>query len=1138
MTFSRSSRFVAALIVALALSTSSSFAQQTAGSIRGTAQDATGAVVAGVQVQATNLDTGLTFETVTTLSGIYLLGNVQVGNYRLEATIEGFKRFVREPVTVNVATATDVSLILEIGEVTESVTVEGTAAPLLRTDNAELSTVMSRKMMIDLPLGLSGKSTGAGASGRREIGQFTFLTPGVSGGRGWNRHILGAPQFTGQDIIDGVPFNLLESPGLTDRMGPPFESIQEFKVSTTMYPANIGRGVGITNYTLRSGTNAFHGNAFWFFRNDQLDASGFFNPTRPIVRQNEYGGNVGGPIRKNKTFFHFSWQGFKRRGGTGVLGLQTIPSNEFRQGNFANLIDPSGNVIPIFDSATTRSDGEGGFVRDPFANNMIPSNRIDPIAAKVMGMLPQPDGPGIVDNWVNRSSNPTNDDSYALKFDHAIGDNHRLSGSWWYADLRIFRFSAWGNHPLDHSARTPTQTYALRVNYDWVVSPTLLNHLSWGYSKFTIPRTGNVLHDGNVLGVPGIPDDIVVLPNFMIPGYLEMGNASAGPEFRANPTTIVSDTMTWTKGKHQFMFGGEVWIQSNERKVNALVGGRFDFRNTTSSQPNSPNFSKWGDGLASMLQGDVYTGFRLVGPVTSFYEGDYFAFFFEDKIQITPKFTASLGLRYEIPRPIYERDNLISAMDLRLPNPAAGGRPGAYIFGNDGIVPPLDKSNWGPRIGLAYSVNDKTVIRAGFGFIYTQSNFTNSGVVFGQPELKLGYVGFDSPTSLDNGVTAAFRLQSGFPPFTGTLPNLDAGIGVGSTAEWVNPDGARAPRTANWNLNVQRELFGGFVADIAYVAVRGTSWPSNLLNLNQVPTSLLSLGGLLRRPFDDPEAVGAGVRSPYPGFSGSVAQALRPFPQYSRIAVKAHPVGNSTYHSLQVKGEKRFAKGLGFLVTYTMSKNISDIRGNAWSLSENPAIDNERAFLEKSISPIDRTHTLVANWIYELPFGKNATGAAGKFVRGWELGSTIFYESGPPLRIQGGPPLPLFNGGNRPNRVPGADRRTGVSKGNLDPARDLFLNVNAFAQPAPFTFGDVGRVEPNLRGFSFFGTDISLSKRTFVPSISEAFNIEFRAQFFNLFNQVGFSNIATNINSPQNFGRVRGQANQPRNVTLVLKFNF
>ena len=264
--------------------------------------------------------------------------------------------------------------------------------------------------------------------------------------------------------------------------------------------------------------------------------------------------------------------------------------------------------------------------------------------------------------------------------------------------------------------------------------------------------------------------------------------------------------------------------------------------------------------------------------------------------------------------------------------------------------------------------------------------------------------------------------RASFPPFTGTLPNLDAGIGVGSTAEWVNPDGARAPRTANWNLNIQRELFGGFVADIAYVGVRGTSWPSNLLNLNQVPTSLLSLGALLRKPFNDPEAVGAGVRSPYPGFSGSVAQALRPFPQYNAIAVKAHPVGNSTYHSLQVKGEKRFAKGLGFLVTYTMSKNISDINANAWAIQDPNPMDAERG-LPREIDLSDRPHA--TPW---WPTGSTSCRSASKPLASLESsfagGNWAPRYTTRAVRRCGfleAPPLPLFNGGNRPNRVSGAD---------------------------------------------------------------------------------------------------------------------
>ena len=229
----------------------------------------------------------------------------------------------------------------------------------------------------------------------------------------------------------GVPHGLQESPGLTVRTSPPFEAVEEFKISTTMYPADQGRGFGISNYTLKSGTNQFHGNAFWFVRNDQFDSSGFFSPTRPIVRQNEYGGTLGGPVVRNKTFFFTSYQGFILRSGAPGAALRTIPTTAFRQGDFAELRTPGGDLIPIFDPASTRPDLAGGFMRDPFAGNRIPSARISPIAAQVLGLLPQPDGPGIVDNWLDRSSSPVTDYSVSVKADHSHGEKHRFSVTWW-----------------------------------------------------------------------------------------------------------------------------------------------------------------------------------------------------------------------------------------------------------------------------------------------------------------------------------------------------------------------------------------------------------------------------------------------------------------------------------------------------------------------------------------------------------------------------------------------------------------------------------------------------------------------------------------------------------------------------------
>lgn len=1126
--------FAAALLLGLA---GTSYAQATAGTIRGVITDSSGAIIVAAEVRATNLGTDQAVSAQTTEAGVYVLGNVPVGNYRLEAESPGFRGFAREPINVATASTTAVDIRLELGQVTETVTVEAAAAALVQTDSAEVSTVMEKKMVMDLPLGLG--STSGGGSGRRQIEQFIFLTPGVTGNN-WEKHFLGSPQQTSQAIIDGVPHGLQESPGLTVRTSPPFEAVEEFKISTTLYPADQGRGFGISNYTLKSGTNQFHGNAFWFVRNDQLDSSGFFSPRRPIVRQNEYGGTLGGPVVKNKTFFFTSYQGFILRSGAPGAALRTIPTTAFRQGDFGELRTPSGNLIPIFDPASTRADPAGGFARDPFDGNRIPSARISPVAAQVLGLLPQPDGPGIVDNWLDRSSSPVTDYSVSVKADHSHGDNHRFSMTWWKPRLDAKRYSTFGKgHSLDPSTSSILIVGGgTRGSWDWTVTPKMLNHFAYGYSFSNKDRTHNdrETHWNEQLGIPGIPTDRSGFPQFTISPYVSMGTANhvIRTEDRAH---ILTNTLSWTRGRHYFKFGGEYWNQRFMRARTRGETGEFHFNKFATSQPNSPSFSTWGDAAASMLLGQVFRGYRRVNPTDNIFYTTYSAVFFEDKIQLTPKLTMSLGLRYEIPTPIRVEDGAWSVIDLDLPNPAAGGIPGAHVFGDDGR-PDTDYNEWSPRVSLAYRLNDKTVIRSGFGLIYAQSNALSAGIELGGNEFRAGFTDFSQPRSLDQGVTPAFVLDRGFPPFEGKLPNLVPGLNVGRTADYISPTSGRAAYTTNYNLTIQRELPFKMFADIAYVGNKGTRLPSNMENLNQVPSSYLSLGATLRANINSMQAHEAGITAPYPGFSGSVAQALRPYPQFTGLVTHANGIGNSTYHSMQARVQKRFSRGLSFLVSYTLSKSISDNQGNAWANAEIKALDSGNRALEKSISPFDQTHNLATSWVYELPLGKSATGGAAKVLKGWQVAGITQYRSGPPLRIFGGSALPIFGGGNRPDRVAGVDRRTGVSPGDFDPARHLYLNIDAFAQPAPYTFGNVSRVEPDLHGFSFWTENFTLSKRTFVPSISENFNVEFRAEFFNLFNRVVFGSPASNVNSRQGFGRVRGQANGPRAIQFGLKFNF
>ncbi|PYV92227.1 MAG: hypothetical protein DMG05_05275 [Acidobacteria bacterium] len=1117
------------------------FSQVTAGAISGVVTDPSGATVPDAVIEATNLGTNRKSSSNTTQVGTYFLGSLPVGQYKVTARQKGFKEFVAQRIIVFTATTTSLDISLQLGEVTQQVTVEAEAAPLIRTSDAEASTVVERKAVIDLPLSLGGAAQIA-ASGRRQIENFAFLTPGMTGNQN-SKFVNGSPNNAQVMIIDGLPHPRSDTPGRMARETPPYEAVEEFKVSTATYQAELGRGFGVMNFTLKSGTNNFHGNAFYFGRNDVLDARGFFATRKPLVRQNNFGFTLGGPIIKDKTFFFGAFEGFLLRGGAPVRGLVTLPTVAFRQGDFSQLIDPTtGQQIPIFDPATTRPDGMGGFVRDQFPGTVIPPGRISPIAARLVGLLPAPDFPGIVNNYVNLSSRPGNDWIWSVKVDHSFTKNHKLSGTYWWINNPVFVYGQ--GQQLDNFSVQPAHGGGLRFNDDYIIRPNLLNHAAGGYSAFNHLRTRDARHGNQILQIPGIDPDIPGFPRFNVSGAPTMGNTTSQPVDPAiSDNFIFSDTLSWMRGRHQVKFGGEYWYQRNiffDGTGSGGLGGTFSFRNRETSQPNSPAYGVYGNSWASLLLGQVDSASRLVGAYKVRQAMPYLAFFGGDTIQVNPKLTLSLGLRYELAWPQRDLNDLISGLSLTLPNPGAGNRPGAYVFGKDFVLPAIDKTELGPRLGLAWRWNDKTVVRLGYGIAYAQTGAANEAWWYsGGNAFSAGFAGTSSFASTNNGITPAFLLDQGMPPFTGKLPVLDPTIQNGQVADYLGPSGAKQSYLQSWQLDVQRETPGNIVLDIAYVGTKGTHLAANLENLNQVPATYLGLGSLLDEDISSAAAQAAGILPPYPGFTGSVAQALRPFPQYLDIYNSVQPIGNSTYHSMQVKAQKRFSSNLGFLISYTLSKSITDtsLQGSE-AASNRSALDTANRRWEKSLAPNDMTHNAVISWVYELPFGKGMKSAAGKLLRGWEINGVARYTSGTPLGIGGGPSLPLFGGGNRPNRVPGAPVRTDASGGQFDPARDSYLNIAAFDQPLPFTFGNVSPYEPNVRGFGFLNEDLGIIKRTYVPKISEAFNVEFRAEFFNIFNRTVFGAPDSDVNDPTSFGKVGGQANTPRNIQFGLKINF
>ncbi|MEW5979364.1 MAG: TonB-dependent receptor [Acidobacteriota bacterium] len=1155
------------LLVAMASFEIVGWCQSNLGGVTGRVSDPSGGAIPEAVVTLTSLDSGRTLTAGSSTEGIYSISGVAPGRYRISVTKAGFKGFSQEPIFISTATVITLDINLAVGEVSETLSVTAEALGL-QTTSVEIGTVMPQQAMLDLPISLGGSAT-IGASGRRQIENFTFLTPGVQGNQ-WSKSVNGAPGFAQEILIDGFSMTQMWAPGFVAPDTPPYEAIGEFKMQNTLYPAEYGGGLGVENFTLKSGGSEYHGNLFEFLRNDKFDARGFFARSKNILRQNEYGGTFGGPLdlpkiydSKGRTFFFGAYTGFKRRGGTPGVNLITLPTAQQRLGDFSDF------PFPIFDPVCGDHRCSSTETRQQFSHNgrlnVIPPNRISEVAKRVVGLLPSPDFPGYVRNYVDRSYSPTNDWSMSIKIDHAINDRQRISGAWWETRL-LSEVNGPVAGPLNPNFYT-THVVArgLRFNHTHAISPTLLNHIGYGYSSST--TFSNMLRDerkGNkILQIPGIPEDSDGFSAFAFlgnGGYPLLGNTQLNGVY---PTLVQhhswADNLTWVKGKHQVKVGGLVSLRSYKTGDHRFEAGEFDFHSNSTSQPNDPaNFARYGNSFASFLLGEVSFATRAINPPVRFLSDQLYALYAEDSIKITPKLTVTLGLRYELPVYVKERNGNISYLSLTRPNEKAGGRPGALIFLGDGPGRTGTRDMFGtyrksfsPRVGIAYQLNNKTVVRMGYGIFRYYPNY---GRLNQASWWANGFGAFPSFSSLDQGIRPAFSLDSGFPATNITLPNVDPTQLNNSPVAFINGSANKPSTTQSWTVGIQRELPFNVLLDASYVGSNSTGLWSALENLNQVHPSWLKLGTELNANISClglgtcPNAAAAGVQSPYPGFNATIAQALRPYPQYTRIDNMYQPTGYNTYHSLQVRLQKRFSDGLSFLGSYTLSKNIGavggDTFGDAFGGGGFGTMDTFNRHVEKALLPLDQTHVFVLSWSYAVPVGRgkrflsSANGVLNQLLGGWQLNAIQTYRSAAALAIGGGPSLPIFGGApNRPNWNPAAGNgRSSVSMGDFDPRRDKYLVITPWSQPPAFTFGNGPRRQPNLRGPAFYDEGFSIFKRFSLGS--ETRYLEFRSEFFNLFNRVVFGGPNTNTNDPINFGIIGGQANTPRVIQFALKLIF
>ncbi len=1096
------------------------WAQSDRGTLTGTVTDSTGRVVPAVALTVTNEGTGISTTTSTSESGTYAIPLLTIGSYTLTARAAGFKSYVRRGIAVQVGQTTRIDVQLELGQLEESVTVTA-EAPMLTTDTSEVGIVVNQDTFLDLPLTLGGDF--------RRASSFIFLSPGVSGST-WEKHIGGGGSFSDAVYFDGAAMNA--SPNNDAQYSPSVDAIGEFKLITNDYSAEYGHALaGVTSFTLKSGTNEFHGSAFEFFRNEKLDARGFFPQVKAPTRQNEFGGTIGGPIRRNRTFFFVSIESFRRRQGA-TQPLVTIPTPEFLQGNF------SAWTQPIYDPATTRPDGRGGFTRDLFPGNVIPQSRISPISQKIAAVIPKPTFAGrLTNNYLAPLISPMQDDhNWSAKMDHQFNTNHNLFGTFIFTNRPAIKGIAAGvEGPAEDHNRQDLNSRFLRIGEDWTINPTTINHFVASFDR--VVDTNRSLSFGQgwpgKLGLSGIVGDLFPSVTFT-QGYARLGDSV---NYRETETTFgVLDSLSLIRGRHAWKLGFEYQRHRDNSLTRSTDAGLFAFNNLETALPGS---GATGNAVASFLLGEVDSANALFYNTELGVRWNYFAIYAQDDFKVTPKLTLNLGLRWDAQQPYTDDRNRLSYMDPFLPNPGAGNIRGAYTFAGNGWTRVADSkwNNFAPRIGFAYNPTRNWVARASYGIFYWG--------IMDRTSLGIPANGFNTNAafaSADAGVTPAFNWNNGFPQNFPHPPVIAPTVQNGQNATvGLRSQGGVWPYLQQWNFTIERQIGASFAIRTSYVGSKGTHLQAgDATNWNQVDPRYLSLGSLLSANINSAQAQAAGFRQPFAGFSdlwgnrASVAQALRPFPQYASVNQFNPTYGSSNYHALQIYAQKRMSSGFQFTAAYTFSKTIDDTRQYGSGVGQQNYYDRRN---ERSLSVNDQPHILTLSYLYDLPFGTGrrylSTGAVAKIFGGWTISGIHTYASGLPVSLSVINTLPIFNGLLRPNVVGGVPLRGAVGSGGFDPARDRWINPAAFAAPAAFTFGNAARYL-NLRGDWTRNESLAILKNT---PITERVRVQFRTEFSNPFNRVVFGAPVTNFSDPA-FGFVQSQANNPRNIQFGLKLLF
>ena len=1093
-TFNVRYRLQKAIVVSL-LFLSIAYAQTSTATLTGSVRDQSGALIPGVTVVVTDTARSTSLSTITNEGGSYVIPALNPGTYSLGVTFPGFKRFQNDGIVLQVAQVARIDIALEVGAVGQFVQVSG-STPLIDTETSSRGSVIDQRKIVELPLNgrdyndLAELSTGVLPATPRLASVNFKGAMNVNGNRVFSNVFL-------LDGVDNVSYSNSFRGENVQLIQPSVDALQEFKIQTNGYSAEYGRSSGaVINATLRSGTNRIRGSAYEFLRNDALDANNYFlnaaGEPRPVRKRNQFGAAVGGPIVRSRTFWFADYEGLRER--EGVPRIRIVPTADEKAGRFN---------VAVFDPFTA---GRPEFGRNAAGQWVIPESQWDPVGAKILQLLPDPNVPG-TNRYVSTPVTRTRSDQFDVKIDHNFSDSFQLFGRYSFVDTSLFRPGplpglAEGSNN-DAFGSSDNRSQGLAIGLKWIASANLVGdfRLGWGRGNyFTTPPNFGIDGPGQV-GLKNVPNDPSIvggLPKMNLQGFDAIGRHTSTPQFQTPRSWDPRATFSLHKGDHLIKFGAEyLKLSTAINDLNAVIG-RMNFDNR----------------FTGRAVGDLLLGLPTQLALTSLTvmdQSQWMTFFFvQDDYKITPSVTLNLGLRYEFATSPIEKNNRFINFD-----PVSG----TDIAAKDGslyersLIHP-DRNNFAPRIGFSYTPAQGWVLRGAYGIFYNHT--VRQG--------REGLLGFNPPYLVDNllqtnvsgsaavASAAVFRLSDGYPQGL-----LDPNSLSPTVMRRAQDAFQRTPYVQQYNFGIQRELTRDLLLDIAYVGNRGNKLPG-FRNLNS--------------------------RAVIDNANGTQSAGARPYPAYGDIQWMENRV-TSDYNSLQAGLDKRFSKGFSALVSYTWGKALSDAPDHISSTGGGVGIDTgvskspqnpDRLKAERGPAEFDVQHRIAVSYVYELPFGRGRTfgqnwsGLAEGILGGWQLAGIHSIQTGLALTPTLGGSSVLNLGSERQAR-PNLIGNPILPKSERTP--DRWFNTDAFAafSPAPQAFGTSG--VGVLRGPGAVNFDLNLSKSI---TLGESRSLQFRTEVFNVFNHANFNppDIRRDATS---FGQILSAQNG-RIIQFGMKLNF